>query len=205
MRRALFVSLIFLAGNTAYAQHEECGALANHYGPWDYRTAPKDSLRIVEGAHFTRDVETLRRGSTSQKIGADISYTLRVFPNHHRALVAMAKLARREGKPTPAGSQYSIQCWFDRAIRYQPNDPQVRVIYAIELLRDKKQDDAIKQLEIAREFAGDSANIHYNLGLAHFDLRDYDRSREHAKKAYSLGFPLPGLRDKLQKAGQWHD
>ena len=209
MKRILLqlVVTLTLAGlaSAAGAQVEECGSLRNHYGPWDYRTAPKTELEIVESAHFTRDVETLRRGSTSMSIGADISYTLRVFPNHHRALVAMTKLARREGKPIPAGSQYSINCWFVRAIQYQPNDAQVRVIYGIELLRAKKTDDAVKQFEMAQNLAGDDANVHYNLGLAYFDLKEYDKSLEHAKKAYELGFTLPGLKSKLQKTGKWRD
>src|SRR4051812_47506028 len=67
---------------TAFAQG--CGSLANPYGPFDYRTS-KDKLDIVEGAHFTPDVETLRSGSTGS-LGADIDYTLRTSPNHHRAL-----------------------------------------------------------------------------------------------------------------------
>jgi tetratricopeptide (TPR) repeat protein len=62
---------------------------------------------------------------------------------------------------------------------------------------------ARKQLELAREKARDDANLSYNLGLAYFDLKDYALAREYAKRAYELGFPLEGLKKKLQQAGQW--
>lgn len=48
---------------------------------------------------------------------------------------------------------------------------------------------------------GGSAEINYFLGLVLFDLKDYATAREYARKAYSLGYPLPGLRDKLARAG----
>src|SRR5882672_10328606 len=64
-----------------------CGALPNAYGPFDYRIE-HDKLAIVEAYHFTSQVELLIRGQ-SGALGADLDYTLRAAPNHHRALVAM--------------------------------------------------------------------------------------------------------------------
>ncbi len=32
--------------------------------------------------------------------------------------------------------------------------------------------------------------------------KDYEQAIVHAKKAYELGFPLPGLRNKLMKTGK---
>ena len=46
-------------------------------------------------------------------------------------------------------------------------------------------------------------NTHYNLGLLYFDKKNFAKSKEHAKIAYDQGFPLPGLKNKLTKAGQW--
>src|ERR1700682_1722293 len=43
------------------------------------------------------------------------------------------------------------------------------------------------------------------LGLAYFDLRDYDNALDRARSAYRLGFPLPGLRNKLQEVGKWQN
>src|SRR5262245_56299958 len=56
-------------------------------GPADYRIASDYLIRLVENAHFTPDVEMLNRGKSST-VGGDLAYTLRVFPNHPRALKA---------------------------------------------------------------------------------------------------------------------
>lgn len=185
----------------AWAQ-EACGALQNAYGPFDYRTE-KSKLEIVEGAHFLPFVESLSRGNTSSTPGGDIDYTLRASPNHHRALLSMMNLARKEKKDKPSGSRYTIACWLDRAERFAPDDAMVKTLYGTYLLQKGKGIDGARKLEAALELAGDSPNIHYNLGLAYFDLKDYDKSLASAHKAYQMGFPLPGLRNKLEKAGHW--
>lgn len=180
---------------------EECGDLTNAYGPYDYRTS-RDKLYIVEGAHFTEDVEALRRGRTGT-LGGDIDYTLRASPNHPRALIAMANLGRKLNTDQPQGANYSIPCYFNRAIRFAGNDPMVRLIYGTYLSRVGKPQQAVKELEIALTLDQDNANIHYNLGLIYLDLKDYPKAREHAERAYALGFALPGLRKLLEEAGQW--
>ncbi|MET0101179.1 MAG: hypothetical protein ABW078_05545 [Sedimenticola sp.] len=48
---------------------------------------------------------------------------------------------------------------------------------------------------------GDSAELHYFLGLAYLMLDDVKSAKKHADKAYTLGYPLPGLRNKLKKKG----
>jgi hypothetical protein len=180
---------------------EPCGELRNAF---DYRTMDRTHREMIEGAHFTGEVETLRRGTTG-RVGGDIAFTLRSIPNHPRALAAMMRLAQREKKDKPSGSTYTMGCWFDRAIRFAPNDGAVRVLFGVYLSSQGQKQDAIKQLEMARELSGEDANLYYNLGLAYFDLKEYDRSLEHAHAAYRLGFPLPGLRTKLQKAGKWRE
>ena len=82
----------------------QCGSLENGFGPFDYRTAPADKRRLVEGAHFTRDVEQLIRGHTSSTPVGDLNYTLRVFPNHPRALYALMQWGTRK-KPMPRAVQ----------------------------------------------------------------------------------------------------
>jgi tetratricopeptide (TPR) repeat protein len=187
------------------AAYEVCGELRNSFGPIDYRKATRAEKELVEGAHFTPDVEALRRGSQSRRPGHDIDYTLRAFPNNPRALFAMMRLAEREKTEKPAGSRYTVSCWFDRALRFAPDDGAVRVILGIYLSKNGKKDEAIKQLEVAQKLVGNDPNLHYNLGLTYFDLKEYDKSLEHAHAAYALGFPLPGLRQKLEKAGKWRD
>lgn len=48
---------------------------------------------------------------------------------------------------------------------------------------------------------GQFASIHYFLGLVLLDMQQPTAAVEHARKAYELGYPLPGLRDRLAKAG----
>jgi Tfp pilus assembly protein PilF len=192
-----------LAVASARADEGICGnPFENHYGPFDYRTAPKETRNIVERYHFTDDVEQLRRGNTT-KIGGDLTYTLRVFPNHPRALHAMAELARKQKRPRPDGSPYTVECWFERALRFRPDDPDVRMVIGIQFLKEKQFDKAIDQLKLAVEGLPNRSDVHYNLGLAYYRKGDYDSALASAKRAYELGFPLPGLRDMLKKAGKW--
>lgn len=188
----------------------ECGDLANGYGPFDYRVASRDSKALVEGPHFNRDVENLkgykafRLEGVRGNPGGDIDYTLRVFPNHPRALWAMVRLSDKEKTEKPKGANYVVECYFDRAVRFRPDDLSVRVLYANYLIKRKRMPDAAAQIDLADK-AGDeeSANFYYNLGLALADLERWDRAKVRAKQAYDLGFPLPGLRDKIVKAGKW--
>lgn len=195
-----FVVLSFACGNEALAQ---CGELTNSYGPYDYRTATSEERFLVEGAHFTPNVERLIRGTTATVPGPDIAYTLRAYPNHPRALHSMMNLSFSNRTDKPEGSTYTMECWFDRAERFVPNDGTVQMIHGIYILRKGDARGAIAKFKRAEELSGPSANLHYNLGLAYFDLRDYDNALDRARSAYRLGFPLPGLRNKLQEVGKW--
>jgi tetratricopeptide (TPR) repeat protein len=199
-RKTLVACVAAVTASGAYAA-SECGELGNAYGPFDYRTS-RDKLVIVERHHFTPDVQALRAGATG-KIGADIDYTLRASPNHHRALIAMADLGRKLKTDQPGGANYTVECYFDRAIRFAADDPTVRLIYGTNLLRAGERQEAAKQLEMALSMDPNNANVHYNRGLLYFDLKDCPKSRENAHRAYALGFSLPGLKKKLQDSGHW--
>jgi tetratricopeptide (TPR) repeat protein len=176
--------------------------LATPYGPFDYRTASKEVLKLVEDHHFNRDVETLKKG-ISGTIGGELNYTLRVIPNHHRALNALINLQFKLKTDRPPGTSWKVPCYFDRAIRFQPNDGTVREIYGVYLMRLGNKNEAVRQLELAAQLGGEDGNLAYNLGLAYFDVGNFDKSVMYAKKAYDLGFTLPGLKAKLKKAGKW--
>lgn len=198
------------AASIAYGAEESafgCGNLHGEgFGPYDYRTTPAKTKHLVEKAHFPSGVEALVKPKSSQFFGGDIDYTLRAFPNHPRALMSMMRLAEREGRDQPRGARYTIQCYFDRAFRFAPDDPNPRLVHGIYLLRKNDPRAAVEEMEKAREMGmKDDPNLLYNLGLAHFELRDYDRSFEYAKQAYALGYPLPWLRDKLKAGGHWKE
>jgi len=169
----------------------------------DYNDAgDRKDLQVVESYHFTPAVESLKHGNRSY-LGGDLSYTLEHFPNHHRALSSLAKLVVRDKNMRPQGAKYSADCFFQRALGYRPKDAKVHSIYAGFLLAQDQLDRAREHLDIAVQLEPENATSHYNLGLLHFKKKDYAAARQSAERAYGLGFPLPGLRNKLTEAGQW--
>jgi tetratricopeptide (TPR) repeat protein len=187
------IELIVLAAALA----SDCGSPARLASGGDYLDpADRGKLSVVEQFHFNADVEALRRGQ-SGTVGGDLSYTLERFPNHHRALSAMARLSLRDKSPHPRDAAHSIDCYFLRALSMNKRDAQVRSTYAAYLLAVKREDEALAQLEAVIESDPENATAHYNLGLLHFRRKNYDKARSHAEEAYSRGFPLEGLKNKL--------
>lgn len=181
-----------------------CGSLENHYGPYDYRLERNGRLRIVERFHFTPEVEALIRGE-SGSIGGDLDYTLHTSPNHHRALMALVRYGERLKTTQPPAMQYSIDCYFDRAVRYQQDDTVVRELFAQYLAKGGHLKEAKDQLHAATVYAKDNAISHYNIGLIYFELKDYDHALEQAQVASEEGYPRPELRDMLKGVGKWQD
>jgi hypothetical protein len=68
-----------------------------------------------------------------------------------------------------------------------------------------KREDALQQLRVATELAGENGFSHYNIGLAYFDLGMPELALAQAHKARALGFPSTELADKLRAKGQWKD
>lgn len=205
--RAPLLALLLATPLLASAQEgvNLCGSLGNAYGPFDFRY-DRDKLPIVIGAHFTPVVEALIRGTTTLRPGGDIDYTLRAIPNHPNALLSMAKLADRERTDQPIGSRYTVDCWFDRAIRFRPDDHVVRMLYANFLTEKKRPDEALRQLEVVRlQLAKDNPLTHYNLGLLYFGLQLHDKALAEAHQALALGYPRTELQEKLRAAGRWKD
>lgn len=182
-----------------------CEDIRSGYGPFDYRTASPEQKKLVEGAHFTPAVESLLRGNSSEYVGADIDYTLRAFPNHPRALMAMVRLSEKERLDRPRGATYTLECYFDRVIRFAPDDPMVRPIKGIYLFRKGDTKLAAQEMEAAQAMGLDDPNLHYNLGLVYLELGKDEMALAHAKRAYAQGHPLPALREKLVKAGIWKE
>ena len=196
----LFCSASMLS--IAQALPLDCGNLDNGYGPYDYTNGEHfiQRLPIVEDGHFNSDVETLTAG-LSGTIMSDLDYTLRAFPNHHRALNAMAKYKLQ--KRQDFEEFYSAECYFARAIAFKPEDGVVYQIYAIYLHKSDKIAEAEKQYFTALKIQPESSEIHYNLGLLYYDKGNYQLALEHAHKAYALNYPLEGLKRLLIKKGVW--
>jgi len=197
------VLLAAAAGASAQGTLVPCGSLENAYGPLDYRT-DRDKLGIVEMAHFTTEVELLITGKGGY-LGGDIDYTLRAFPNHHRALISMMRYGEKSGLPQVPYARYTVECYFVRALRFRPDDTTARMIYAMFLHSKKRDEEALHQLEAVRGYAGDNPLTIHNLGMVYFDVGAYDKSLEAAHAAIALGFDRPDLRERLAKVGKWRD
>ncbi len=199
----LLAATVLLTSTGAHAINF-CGELKNHYGPLDYRKRGEVNLEIVENAHFTPEVEAGIKGNTSY-LGGDLDYTLRAIPNHPRALATLAMVALRDKQVKVPATKWPVECYFNRAIRFAPDDAAVRATYGTYLLALGKTDDAVGMFATAVEMAPEDPTINYNAGLAYLKKKEYAKSLVHAKKAYALGFPLPGLKNKLVAAGKWDE
>ena len=81
----------------------------------------------------------------------------------------------------------------------------VRATYGNYLLALGKTNEAVTMFTSAVELQPEDPTINYNTGLAYLRKKEYDKARLYAKKAYELGFPLPGLKNKLVEAGKWDE
>lgn len=80
------------------------------------------------------------------------------------------------------------------------------VFYAICLDEEGELDKAITLLQLAKSRGiNKSAELEYVLGLFLLQANRWNESYTAAKQAYSLGYPLPGLKNKLQEHGYSFD
>lgn len=210
MRIVNFFALALLLGIPATSIIAQTLDFTNAgYGPFDY-TNPKhvrEKLPVVEQYHFNSDVENLRGQIGTGSLGGDLMYTIRSFPNHHRALVSVTRLWARDGSTfrPPAGiaRNQTPDYLFRRAITFAPADGTVRLLYGIYLLDAGRKGEAIELFNQAAKLAPDTAEINYNLGLMYLRVNEPKKAAYHASKAYEQGHPLPGLRRQLVSAGIW--
>ena len=212
--RVLVSALLLLSLDGAVAQERrgaqsaavECPSVQWMPERLDYYS-PGDQLRIgqIESNHFDAETEALTRGKTGSAPGYDIEFLVRYVPNHPRGLAALVRLSLREKTPRPVGVSQSVECYLLRALEFRAEDAEVQKLYGSYLARLGRHKEALTHLKLAESYAPNDAVISYNLGLVCAELRDYEQARTYARKAYAGGISLPGLRDKLAKAGQWRD
>jgi tetratricopeptide (TPR) repeat protein len=199
------VMLGFGSSGVAYAEQglpPNCGSLETHFGPFDYRVN-KDKLPIVERYHFPPELERLAPNAANP--GGNLTYTLRAFPNHHRALMTLIRYGEEQHGPRPRNLPFSVECFMLRAEVFAPDDPMVKLITGLYYLKQGKAKVAIERLEEAEKLGSANPNLYYNLGLAYLDVGDKEKALENAHKAYAEGFPLPGLKNRLKRVGAWQD
>lgn len=206
MKAQISLAVVLAAGlwsGTVLAQAEPgCGSLRNAYGPFDYRTANEQQKGIVETAHFTPGVETLTRGKTGP-FGGDIRYTLIVFPNHPRALLSMERLVEKERANPARDAWYTIECFYERALRFRPDDHVVRLLFVNFLVKKKETDEALKHLNYVAETTQDNPFAQFNVGMLYMDMKLYDKALAQAHRVMAMGFDRRELRERLTAAGRW--
>jgi tetratricopeptide (TPR) repeat protein len=132
----------------------------------------------------------------------EVSYTLRaadqqsiVYPD---IVITLAWVNKEQGDLE--GAIRNLQ----RAIDIQPTSAKAYTALAILYKRNKELAKAKEVLDKANEATqGESADVHYNLGLINLELGNVDAAVDNAREAYKLGYPLPWLKDKLKSMGRW--
>lgn len=202
---AIFISILAIisAHETVAQSSNICGQLENHYGPFDYR-GRQGNKKLVEDNHFTNGVENLTQRKTGP-FGGDLNYTLHVFPNHYRALLTMERLVAKEKNDQPEGAEFPIECYYDRALRFVPNDHVVRLLYALFLNKRNRSQEAIKQMDYVTETTLENPIAQLNVGRMYLDMKEYDKALKRAHHLMSMGFDRAELRDGLTAAGRWQD
>ncbi len=135
----------------------------------------------------------------------DINYTLERVPNHRQCLAAVVKYQAKKGYPFyPEQVRFpTAECYLLNAQQLFPKDTYVVSLMGVNQFTRQDYDAAAKTFESVLEQQPNNAEVHYNLGLTYFALKDYSRSAKAATEAYRLGFPLPGLKRKLSQVGAW--
>lgn len=130
---------------------------------------------------------------------ADLDFVLKRFPNHPVALMKVSDLAMKMQDASIAMK------YFERALSLYPQYPDTHIIYGVFLQKMGKTDEAIEKYKKALQINPNMSEAHYNLGLAYFEKKKYALARKHAIQAYQLGYPLPGLRNKLKRVKAWRE
>lgn len=173
--------------------------------PRDYRDNSVENqrvLRTVEAYHFDQFV------GGSRPLGSDfhdLDYTLAWFPNHHKALYTVIRRATEPALGAMHNSQATHEtrpeCRLGAAEHLFPDDGAVQFLFGLYLHRLGRLDDAVERYARGVDLEPNSAQGRYNFALLLLEMGRFEEAREQAKKAYSLGHPLLGLKRKLDKAG----
>ncbi len=204
------VTLGSAASAAGPSELESCGPMREvqtEGGRIDYRL--KDSSALVKKGvsdldryHTSLAAQELRSGSLYRSVKDNLDFTLRHSPNHHQALQVLIQYDKAGGK---VWDFPQVECYLSWAQEFAADDPDVWLLGGYYFWTKKKFADAEVWYRRAVELNPDSADAHYNLGLLYVQKADYEQALEHAHAAYARGYPLPGLRTKLEKAGHWSE
>ena len=119
-------------------------------------------------------------------------------PVHWKLLTIQARVLYARGN-----KEQSINA-LKQIIRHKPDLADGYVVLGNFLYKETKYDEAREVLQGGLDkVPSPSAEMHYFLGMILLKQGSFDSAREQAQKAYKLGYPLPGLRNRLKAAGHW--
>ena len=190
--------IVFLNASLASAQGTVTGTASLDYYAAGTTPQTAELLKNVEQFHIGPGRDRMKRKSYQGAL-EDFEFILNYFPNHPTALSLVSDLCDVRWKSPRCDSSLL----FEKALRINPYASQTHVLYGLHLQRRDAGDRAIDAYKRAIELNPASMNAHYNLGFAYLDGKRFDLANFHAQAAYMLGYPLPGLRDKLTRAGRW--
>jgi len=170
-------------------------------GPYNYNNSShrQQYLPRVEASHFTKEIEGLSKSDPH-----DIVYTLRAFPNHIRALYSMMRFELKNPRGAKAESEWpAAECSLQRAIKFDPSNAKLYLLYGNYLKKKKKPELAIKQYQDAISTNPNIPDLRLALGHLYFDLKRYNDAVEQAKLARDQGSKNMKLYRKLKAAGKW--
>jgi tetratricopeptide (TPR) repeat protein len=171
----------------------------------DYRKRLSDSrvqtgLAQVNRYHTEPARVNTAANPVDRRIIADLDFTLRYSPNHLDALRLLLAYTKAGGQ---SYEFYSTECYLDWARRFAPDDVSVLQLEAMYYAKSGQADKAEQLFRTALAADPKSRELHYLVGLFYAGRKQYAEAREHARIAYEGGYPLPGLRNMLERAGQW--
>lgn len=89
-------------------------------------------------------------------------------------------------------------------VRQQPDLADSYAVLGNYLYKDGKLDEARDVLQTGlSKVPKPTSEMHYFLGMILFKQGSFEGAREQAQQAYALGYPLPGLRNRLKATGHW--
>jgi len=193
-----------------------CKGQGQGFGPYDYFEVDEPSdARYQEGRWWEVRVVHADPGKAAMaanpfdqiaydRAAAEFDYILRAFPNHPDILYSRVMLElKRAGTSGLRPYATPPECYLERAQVFRPQQSHIYQLYALYLGRLGRTDRAIDYYRQALTIDPKSAELNYNLGLAYVEKKDYEQAVRYARQAYALGFPLPGLRNRLRSLGVW--
>lgn len=172
-----------ISANSYIYIHHYCAGLV-----WLQRaknTADKSEKEIFYRNASSEIAFTMARVDLSELLGVDI-------------LTKYAEVLEGSGYKDEAKKYYN------KSIDIHPDEPLPYVSFALFLRRNGEMQYAKKILLHADEMTeGGDMDVSAVLAIVMLDTNEDENALKYAKQAYKLGYPLPGIRDRLEKKGIW--